>query len=998
VKVTHSQFMPRFFAGCALICATEATLASPFSWTLGRYQHTAYTKRDGAPKDSDKIAETSDGLLWLTGDRGLTVFDGQEFRPFVPFAGEHLINSQVSEVYAPRSGGLWVSYGVPGVSFINHGHITNYDKSGGWTGGTAEFFSTRAGDVLAFGYPGLFKFSGGSWKQIDAKEHEPDFSQNLAQDSSFNLWTSDANGEIYVLMEGENKFTDSGTKVAQAFSISTGSGGNLFVSTRDKLVHRFLAIGTKLQEVGSPIPLYAEYAFEDHRGNLWVGTVDDGVHFFGPLAALPRDPTVSLASFDQKLSQANGLTGNFAVLSEDRQGNIWAGTENGIDKLMPSAFSQVPLPSGITMISIAPGGHDDAWIGSENFNVIHVVDGKPQQSEVPRFAITTYADDRDGSVYAATVDDLWQLAPGSPKKLAQLPVHGGGALASMTRDRQGRIWAAIHDTQAPMTWDGETWASPVKIERPFSLATDTSGVIWAGYMKNRLVSINGGITHKFSAANGLAVGIVKVITAHAGAIWLGGDEGLQLFKNGTFQSLRLDGQTALRDISGVLFDRGGNLWVHTLDGLFRISSESIKRVLSGATLSMPYRLFDADDGLPGTPSQMHALPSLVLGSDGRLWISGSQSAAWLDPDDIPALSSAPPPLIEQLSDGNTIYDVSRNHVHLPKDARNIQIDYTSPELTRPKYIHFQYRLAGFDSGWQDVGARRQAFYSHLSSGEYAFEVRAANDSGGWSTSPATLSFDIAPRYFETWWFRLLGLVVTASLIFMAFRLQVNRTTSRLYARMRIRAKEREAVARDLHDTLLQSTQALVLQLEAISMGTIDAGVQQELRQLARMTNDAVLEGRNKVRHLRSEYSDTEDYVAELKKIGDLLSRRYKTEFSLGVSGRQQHLIPSAKDETQRILGEALANAFQHANAKKVSIELTFGLWKFKAIVTDDGTGFVDSVRKNSVVTGHWGVKGMYERAREIGARLSIRSARMKGTVVTLVLPPRRAYANRFRWF
>lgn len=994
----RSSFVRRtlgVLAACALICASVRSVAHPVSWTLEKYEHTTYGKKDGAPQTIAAVTQDSDGLLWLTADRGVVTFDGHEFRPFAPLPHEHLINSQVFSLFAPRGGGIWITYGVPGVSFISHGHITNYDVKSGWSEKNAKFFTDKDGDVFAYAFPGIYKFSGSFWKRIDANEKQIDLTK-IFQDKSYNVWGITESGKVYLKTPDTNQFIDTNTQVAGAFGISVLAGGYVFVSTRDHLIHQYRATGLSLSEIGSPLSIYSPSVFEDSHGNIWIGSADDGVHFLGPVSVLSTVQKADLKSVSQTINQANGLTGNFATVFEDREGDIWVVTENGADRFRPTAFSRVVFPAGMTMISIAPGASGDVWLGSENAKVFHVVNDKPTETDVPWFAITMFTDSHDGSVYAANVNDLWQLAPGAPSKLAKLPLQGGGIVRAITRDHEGRIWASMRGDFSLATWNGSRWIGHNGNGVPLALATDPGGIVWAGF-DNRLVSYKENAVKQFSAADGLSVGIVKVITPHAGSLWIGGDRGLQTLQNGVFKTLTLEGSLGLQDISGVVFDHDRNLWVHTLDGLFRISAESLEHAPNGLTVSVPYRRFDSDDGLPGTPSQMRALPSIQLGSDGRLWISGGTAAAWLDPEALPPLWPAPKPVIRSLSDGMTNFDVSMPDLRLPKEARDIQIDYTSPELARPTHVRFQYRLNGFDSTWQNVGARRQAFYSHLRAGHYTFLIRAANEGQDWTGPITNFQFNISPFYFEMWWFRASLVLAALAVLWLLFRVFVYRAARRLQSHFRIRIEEREAIARDLHDTLLQSTQGLALHLDALSKTTVDPQVQQGLRQLAVMTNDAVIAGRDRVSRLRSDRSATGDLIAELTSLGEELSQRCNIEFRLTVKGPIKFLKSVVEDESRRILGEALVNAFQHASATGIYVELCFGFSRFEAVVSDNGVGIPGSTLTKGAEVGHWGIKGMHERAKKISARLNIQSVEHGGTKLVLSLSQRKAYVHRFGW-
>jgi len=966
--------------------------ALSFPWSLNRYQHTSFTKRDGAPQAATSLAQTNEGYLWSNGATGLYSFDGQRFQHFSPRQGEKLLGNQVQHVFAPKTGGLWISYDVPGISFINHGHITNYETNAGWPGTSGQFLQDRQGNVMAFTGHGLMKLIDGAWKQVEAVPPSLDRAQ-VFQDTSFNIWAISPDGDVFVLREGEHRFTPLQPRIKGGFKLGVGGDRVVFIQTRDHEIRRFIDNDGHLSEVGVPIPLYGSRPIVDQRGNVWIGTANDGVHFLGPLSGLSVGDQPLPA--DEKLNHSGGLTGNYSSLFEDRAGDVWVVTEGGVDRFTPSAFSQLTFPTGMTMISIAPGKQGDVWIGSESLKVIHYDQETAIQTDVPWMAISTFSDPSDGAVFAATVDDLWQLAPGTPAKLADLPVHGGGVVSAITRDLTDTLWVSFRSGKVQLaTFKEGIWEEPVDIGRPTSLATDSVGTVWAGFSKNRLVSIHKGEVKQYLEGDKLSIGVIKVIDTHGGRLWLGGDEGLQVFSAGSFRALHLMGNHALTNISGLLFDSDDNLWVHTVEGLFRIPNDAVRHALSDPGFAMPYRLFDSDDGVPGIPAQTYSLPTLRLGSDGRIWITGQTAAAWLDPHELPSEPRLAQPVIERISDRQHDYDLAGSELRLPKEARDLQIDYTTPELAFPSRVQFQYRLKGFDDRWQDAGSRRQAFYPHLPAGSFTFEVRSKIDGQAWVSTPTSISFSITPKYFETWWFRSVVVLFFLAALWALIRLQIRFATSRVQNHMRIRFDEREAVARDLHDTFLQSTQALVLQLGTLADIAADTELKKRIFVLAKMSSDALVEGRDKVGFLRSQHQTSGDEVAKLVRLGVGMSSQYNNTFSTKIYGSPRPLNQLANDELLPLVSELLINAFRHARATSITLSLSFGFWRCVVAVSDNGIGIDHAVVAKGRKEGHWGIKGVEERAARIGGSVRFHRLRTGGTKVVVITPARRIYSGK----
>lgn len=142
MQVIHLRGMQLIGIIGFLLAHGQIASAMPYPWTLNHYQHTAFTKKDGAPQAVMNLAETSDGILWTDDIKGLVQFDGSRFKPFVPLAGQELPDEQIQRLFAPTTGGLWVAHDN-GVSFINHGRVSNYGNNAGWVGRPASFFQDR---------------------------------------------------------------------------------------------------------------------------------------------------------------------------------------------------------------------------------------------------------------------------------------------------------------------------------------------------------------------------------------------------------------------------------------------------------------------------------------------------------------------------------------------------------------------------------------------------------------------------------------------------------------------------------------------------------------------------------------------------------------------------------------------------------------------------------------------------------------------------------------
>jgi signal transduction histidine kinase len=339
---------------------------------------------------------------------------------------------------------------------------------------------------------------------------------------------------------------------------------------------------------------------------------------------------------------------------------------------------------------------------------------------------------------------------------------------------------------------------------------------------------------------------------------------------------------------------------------------------------------------------------------------------------------------------------------LPDRVRNLEIDYIGISLAIPERVKYRYKLEGYETEWQDPGTRRQAFYTNPGPGSYTFRVMAANPDGVWNESGATIAFSIARAFYETRWFRLLCALAAGGIVWMLYLLRLRLVTAQLQARLGERLRERERIARELHDTLLQSFQGSLFEVQAArnlfprrpddAMQTLDEAIGS--------AEAAIAEGRDAIRDLRSGSAARSGLAhllaaagRELSEVG--ISNGGSPAFRVTVEGPAQDIKSALQDEIYRIGREVLRNAFHHARARRIEVEIQYDAEELRIRIRDDGIGIDPKVLDEGARPGHWGLPGIRERARLVGAQLDFWSDVGAGTEVQLTIPAAVAY-GKFR--
>lgn len=995
-----TMFCVRSFAAqAAFLIASMFTLghcADARAETLGSYYHTSFLKQEGSPVDVGGLAQTSDGFLWIAGTKGLTRFDGNAFTTFHALPGERLPDAQLDELFPAEGGGLWIAYGSKGVTLLKDGHLRNFGLAQGYQGGHGHFMRDNSGHVWSYTFAALMRFEQGAWRVIyqESPGHAGIYDAHF--DTDGNLWAT-IERRLCVRPANSSQFLAVPNGPAEAGFVFTGASGHVYVVNKEGL-HIYRRNGLSLVEEAKPIPLTLYVVVEGRGGSLWLGSQSQGLYYVSGDDLKTAEASHASPRL-QQMTQADGLTGDYiSYLLQDSEGDVWVGTPGGLDRFRRAAFTRIDLPPGIHTVSASEDPLGNLWIGSETKPLLFgPASGELQETDVPKLTLASYIDPRDKSAWAANVEGVWRLIPGAPhleKALTSTETGVTHALPCMLRDSQGIFYVCISyggPGGGLLVSDGDGWKQvfdhPVF---PLTLAADAAGGVWAGGSeRNHLYELLNGRHVLLDEHQGLAVGVIRAIEANGGTLWVGGDEGIQFFDGRRFVTLIADNQEIMKPVTGIVEDRHGDLWVQTLDGVLRIRADDIKHFRGGDLKQVHANLFDDADGIPGATGLSWTHPTLRMGADGKIWAQTETGLAWIDPDHIPLENSRPPVYIDTLDAADRNYPATDNDIHLPASDSAFRISYSAPSLNRPDKMSFRYRLVGMTDTWQAAGDRREVSFTNVPPGTYRFEVTATNESG-LSSPAAVLTFERLPAYYETWWFRALWALPVALLLWVAHDMR----TRAVARRLKIRSDEREAVARDIHDTLLQRLQAVTLSLKGLSSDETIPGASREIiAQVCDETRDAISDMRGQIFALRRNQDPGLALYDQLMTEGRRLQARGNAHFALEVHGSPRSLKIGPEIELREIALEAIRNAYAHSNAAHITVTFNYEDRAFWLVVSDDGIGLSEKAADQARREGHFGLVGMRERVAGLKGSINIESAPEEGTEVHIRVPARVIYVS-----
>ena len=972
--------------------------------TLGQLHHIALRAEEGAPASIVSMAQTEDGWLWLSTRMGLFRYDGFTFEK-IPLQPPSSNESEATwTIYAAPGGDLWVAGANGGVARVRDGTATLYGIADGLPGHVAinQFATDGDGGLWAISEVGVYHLDGSRWKEASSQTGIPREIDMFLEDVRGNLWAG-TDGNLYVLRKGARRFEDTGIHSGSRSHLMMHPDGSLWQRNNEGL-HPLPG------EWGKPVPHprpkreNSDTTIFDRDGNLWSVACAENLCRMSArdigkaTTADASDPAMQTFSEDLGMTSQATMT-----LMEDRDGHVWVSTKMGLDTFRDTWLSRIRFPKPEVYFALVEDGHGQVWTGTAARTGYPDLLWKltPDPVAIPGFdgAINSAYRDTDGSLWLGGSGTLWHKRDG---KIDTVDLPDDAAerrtiVQSIARDGMGRLWISLR-LRGVYVRDVDGWLpastiAPFPALAPAVIHVDPAGKPWFGYLDGTVATLDGNTLRRFDAGTGMEQGPVTAIATIGDHLVVGSEHGLSFFDGERFQRLTAQPADRFNSITGIVRSKEGCVWAYGIAGVIRFTPQAWDAALKQPKVPVEVQLLTMEDGLAGPAQLVRPLPTALAASDGRLWFAGSQGLAWLDPSILPSPLLPPPVVIKSVTSGATTFrpgDIVRLH-----DTRDLSVIYTALAPGRPRGLSFRYKLEGADGAVQDAGNRHEALYTDLAPGRYSFWAEASYDGLHWSRS-TPFAVTVTPRLVERTPFKVFCLLLAAGLVWLAHRWRVGLLTQRLRLRLDERHGERERIARELHDTLLQGVQGLILKFQAFVDGlSKDDTARAALERSIDHAEALLVEGRDRVKGLRnhaSEKGSLEDRIASLADddVG------IPVFFGVQYGSRRRPVNPVVIDEVYSIVREAVINAMQHSHAQSIRIMMEHARRALNIHVSDDGDGFAAVPDARGGGNGHFGLVGMRERARRMGGKLKVQSAPQRGTLVTVSIPARVAYAGNGR--
>lgn len=987
----------------SLSLGTGAASAEPATTSLPN-RVTRWTTDHGLPQNRiSALQQTRDGYLWIGTWFGLARFDGARFTVFDKHNTSQLTNDTINALAEDTEGTLWIATAHGLLSYRDH----QFKR---WT--TAEglphrkvwrLSASQAGGVWLQAGDDVTLLKQGEFSRA-WKVPTPDWDRNIrSMQEGPDGWLHVLTAEAGLLVspaadEIRTNFLAEPSGLGRLMAQWPGrESGQMWVATGNG-VHRrergeWSVVGTN--ELGAAC---VDFLHADRAGHLWANVQSggwkrwDGAHW----------TTITVGEHLR--------TPAMTCWSEDREGNIWVGTDQGLVQLQRRRMKTFAKRDGLAedhVWSVCEGSNGTIWLGTKGG-----LSRMQNERIVPLTAREARAENANRCVWPSREGGVWIAKAGlgliefkdnfvERVSNAELP---GGDIAALYEDRSGQLWigtgegvAAWRDGRV-VTHYSRRSGQPVRNVR--CILEDRDGAMWFGQQGEGLTRLKDGQFHNFTEHDGLSNNRVWALHEDAGGtIWIGTENGLTRYREGRFHSFTRQHGLQENSVNWILEDDFGFLWLSGLRGIYRVMREQLNAVAEGRATVVECAAFGTADGMDTSETNGEGQPSGWKARDGRLWFPTVQGVVVIDPKTIQVSTVAPPVVIEQVKadrqiifgDGTAPQDSAQNNndseamVKLgPGRARVMEFGFTAIAFADASRARFRYRLTGHDSSWRDGNAERVVHYTNLRPGNYRFEVTAANHHGIWNPQPSRFAFSLAPHFYETWpFYALCGVaVVGVGAGITAYRL---RWLRRLLTARHEQAlsEERTRIARDLHDDLGTALTGVALELDVTRRQSQD-GIASRLGESAARVRSLA----ERMREVVWAVNPRCDTVSSLASFLEQQAAQFLHQANLRVRFDFPEDIPplpldaNARHQLALSVREALTNVVRHAEATEAVVSLVLERGALTVEVKDNGRGFCPA----DVAAQGEGLASLNARLSRIGGRFECVSAPGKGATARFHLP------------
>ncbi len=721
-------------------------LSWPVVASAAEYHLKTWTVENGLPQNVIRgIAQTPDGYLWIATLDGIARFDGVRFTVFNKSNTTGIASNRFSSMVQDRNGDLWLSTESGGLTRYHGGSFHSYGPEDGIPADTIRgILRAAAGGIWVLSEDSILKFDPKTSEFIDVTPANTKVHYQPFHWDNGGFWGQDSAGLHLFVDERFISYPLPTWLSSKAIrDVGTDQSGTVWIESVDGRRGIISPNMYSVKPVDTSQPSIISYL--DSHGRRWTERIAD-----------------RLSRLLDNQSSGHTVTIDLTRFLEDREGNIWIGTEGeGLYQLQEETITVYSKAQGLIDQDVYPVYQDKSgaiWIGAWQKGLSSFHNGRFTNYSVaeglPAPLVSSLGGDRDGNLWVGTHGSLSAFRDGRFHKAdAFLPENS--VVQTILQDRGGTLWfgttnglVAYRDGPSRTITELDGLASnDIKI-----IIESASGDLWIGGYGG-LTRLHGSQFTHWTEHDGLpSDNIRSLYEDQSGALWIGTyDGGLGRFKDGKFTRFTERDGLFNNGVFQILEDGRGNLWMSSNRGIYRVSKRDLNAFANGEQTSITSVAYGKADGMLNEECNGGMAPAGIKTNDGKLWFPTQNGVAVIDPSTVWINQQSPPVMIETALVERVPANI-QNGLRIPPDKENLEIEYTALSFVRSGQIRFRYRLEGLDSNWIDAGSRRTAYYSHLPPGTYTFHVIADNSDGVWNTTGQSLAVTVQAPFYRTWWF------------------------------------------------------------------------------------------------------------------------------------------------------------------------------------------------------------------------------------------------------
>jgi ligand-binding sensor domain-containing protein len=971
----------------------------------------------------ERIVQDSRGFLWMGTQYGLNRYDGAATKQFThdPQQSNSIGGSYIHELYRDHLDNLWISCDQAFDRYDPKNETFRHYDLGLPAPVIRSIYEGKDGMMWLGTATGLIRLDPASGGKTYYRPGTGDLGS--LQDPDVMSVGEDRRGNVWVATRTSLEMLNvqTGRVLKHISKVTSYSGasfhedkfgtfwlvahGGIFTldPQRERLTQLTHLGGVDLSTLG-PVRVL----LEDRAGDMWFGTERSGVIHLAHTGQVTE-------IFAHHAGQLNTLTSNRVIsLFEDSCGDIWVGLNDAVPDIilrngarfkafpyLPSAQEGLQSPLVTVLFEEAPG---QLLIGSTG--ALQRLDEKTGQYStpltfVPHTDVLDVFRESDRSMWFATTDGLIRynaktgVVKGYGKLDSSQPKLSSPHVQRILKDQHGRMWAATWGGLDLYLPESDSFRSYLKVnpsENYSSIAEAPDGTIWLGGihgLEHFLPDTGNVVEYRYSGGAPGTLSDPRVNSLHfdkTGQLWVGTQNGLDWFDPASGKFVTFSEKSGLSGnvVSCILEDNKNHLWLSTNRGISRFDPGT-----------KGFVTYSVVDGLPGL--DFTGWGACAKGKDGQLFFGGFNGATAFWPDNVSDQIYDPPIALSGFQIQNRQVPVGpgqplskavsyADDAWLASSQNTFEIDFAVMNFRNPDSVRTRYMLKGLNENWIEASSnQRSATYISLPPGTYTLRIQKMTNQGSWSEPGLSFSVHIRRPWWDAPLMRLAYFSALALIAWLSYTFRVEQLKTIFRTRLEARLAERTRMAREVHDTILQGLQGLVLYFSSATLLISDDDPQKALFTSAiERAESSLADGRDAVHEMRISPIGLAELPKAIEKFGSGLSPIRGEEYIV-ISRSIIGDLGFDVDEVFQILKEAVRNAFRHANGTRIVVTFNPEATGLEITVADNGIGFPLHVLSGNYIPRHWGIRGIQERAAAIGASVVFSNPPAGGALMTVRL-------------